>query len=547
MQVCIAAMQAYDYAARRVIRSMLFMNTCELARYAPVPPQRRGAWPLVVVALGFIMAMLDVTVVNVALADIRDDLSMSLAGQVWIVDGYTLTFAALLLAGGALANRFGARAVYRAGLAAFVFASVLCGVATSGKALVGARLLQGTAAALFIPSSLGLLARAYPDERERAGVMGLWSAIVSGSAASGPLVGGLLISWLDWRSIFWLNLPIGLVGVWLTPRYLDATPRQAQPLHLGAHGCAVLALGGLAYVLIQGPSAGWDALPVVAAAFTAALASVGFARHQRRDPQPVLPRGLVHDAGFRRINAIGLLINFGVYGTLFLMSLFNQQARHSSALVTGLHLLPLMVMFTFGNLLAVRIVPRHGVAQTLRAGLTLAALGTAAAAACALLDHHVPAWSIDTFVALANLGAAVAIPAMTGRVLAPADARHTNSAAAILNANRQIGALVGVAAVGFAMHGAAAWHVKLPLILALLAAAFAAAAALAMRAPCIPSAISPRPFASTEIIRSDSSPTASGSVLESTLATAVSRGRRSRPPDRRNGRSSPRPCSSRRS
>jgi len=477
MQVCIAVMQRHGYAARGVLHSMSRMNASQR-----IVPSTAGAWPLVTVALGFIMAMLDVTVVNVALDDMRRELSMSLAGQVWIVDGYTLTFAALLLAGGALANRFGARAVYVAGLAAFVAASMLCAAAASGPTLIAARLAQGTAAALFIPSSLGLLARAYPDDRERARIMGLWSAIVSLSAASGPLVGGMLITGFGWRAIFWLNLPLGLLGMWLTRRHIAAAPRQAQPLHALAHLCAVLALGGLAYVLIQGPSAGWGAPRVLAAAALAALASAALVRHQRRDAQPVLPRALVQDPAFRRINAIGLLINFGVYGALFLMTLYNQQARHASPFATGLNLLPLMVMFTLGNLLAARVMPRRGVALPLRWGLALAALGAACATAAALADKGLPAWPIDALVALSNLGAAFAIPAMTSSVLSQADHRHTNTAAAVLNANRQIGALVGVAAVGVAMHGAAAWSIKLPVSLALLALAFIAAALLARSA-----------------------------------------------------------------
>ena len=169
-------MQKYGYAAQVVLHNMFCMDAVERSPSSP------GAWPLVAVALGYVMAMLDVTVVNVALRSISDELSMTLAGQVWIVDAYTLAFAALLLAGGAMANRFGARAVYAAGIVAFVAASALCAAAASAAELIGARLLQGIAASLFIPSSLGLLARAYPDEHERARVLGLWSAIVSASA-----------------------------------------------------------------------------------------------------------------------------------------------------------------------------------------------------------------------------------------------------------------------------------------------------------------------------------------------------------------------------
>src|SRR6267142_6475160 len=356
VQICIAQMQKYGYAAQVVLHSMFCMDAVERSPSSP------GAWPLVTVALGYVMAMLDVTVVNVALRSISDELSMTLAGQVWIVDAYTLAFAALLLAGGAMANRFGARAVYAAGIAAFVAASTLCATAASAAELIEARLLQGIAASLFIPSSLGLLARAYPDEHERARVLGLWSAIVSASAASGPLVGGLVISWLGWRAIFWLNLPLGLLGVWLAHRHLAAAPRHAQPLHLTAHLHGMLALGGLAYVLIQGPSAGWGTPRVLSAAVVAVLAAVAFARHQRHAAQPVLPRALLHDAAFRRINAIGLLINFSVFGALFLMTLYCQQARQASPLATGLNLLPLMVMYTLGNLITARLIPRYGIA-----------------------------------------------------------------------------------------------------------------------------------------------------------------------------------------
>src|SRR5882672_3996097 len=441
-------MPAYGYAAQGVLHSMFRMDTRERSSSQP------GAWPLVTVTVGYVMAMLDVTVVNVALDSIRDDLSMTLSGQVWIIDGYTLTFAALLLAGGGLANRYGARAVYVTGLAAFVAASALCAAATSGAELIGSRLLQGVAAALFIPSSLGLLARAYPDERERARVLGVWSAIVSASAASGPLVGGLVISWLGWRAIFWLNLPLGLLGVWLAHRHLAAAPRHAQPLHLTAHLHGMLALGGLSYVLIQGPSAGWGTPRVLSAAVVAVLAAVAFARHQRRAAQPVLPRALLHDAAFRRINAIGLLINFNVFGALFLMTLYCQQVRQASPLATGLNLLPLMVTYPLGNLITARLIPRYGIAVPLRAGLVLAALGSAAATAVAVLDRSLPGWPLDVFVAIANLGAALAIPAVTSTVLGQADRQYTTTAAAVLNVNRQIGALVGVAVVGGIMHRA---------------------------------------------------------------------------------------------
>ncbi len=359
----------------------------------------------------------------------------------------------------------------------FAATSLACGIAPDGPTLIGARALQGASAALFVPSSLALIAAAYPEVRRRSRMMALWSTIVSLSAASGPLVGGLLIGAFGWRSIFWLNVPIGLVGLWLAPRHLVDTPRVPQPLQLGGHAFGVLTLGALAFLLIEGPGTGWSG-PVLIASALGVLAIIGFARIQRRAEHPVLPRPLLADAAFRRINAIGLLINFAVYGTLFLMSLYNAQARHASPLRTGLSLVPLMLMFTLGNLLAARLLPRHGTALPLRAGLALAATSALAAALSAWAQHGVPAWRTDVLVAIANLGAAVAIPAMTTLVMTVSDARHANAAAAVLNANRQVGGLLGVAVIGIVMHGAVGWAAALPFSLAATAASFTLAVLL---------------------------------------------------------------------
>lgn len=159
-------------------------------------------WILVSLAMGFIMATLDVTVVNVAVADIQEKLQISLSSTTWIVDGYMLFFASLLLAGGSLANRYGAKNIYLIGLTIFVIASVLCALAPTGTILIVARSIQGVGAALFMPSSLSLLAISYPDANKRAKMFGIWSAIVSISSGLGPFVGGVLVNTFGWRSIF---------------------------------------------------------------------------------------------------------------------------------------------------------------------------------------------------------------------------------------------------------------------------------------------------------------------------------------------------------
>ena len=212
---------------------------------------------MVALACGFVMAMLDVTIVNVALKAMETSLSMSLTALVWVVDAYTLSFAALLLLGGALANRYGSKAIYVAGLALFVGASVLCAAAQSRGALVAARLAQGVGAALFMPSSLSLLTLAFPPGPMRTRMIGIWGALVSAAMALGPCVGGVLVDAIGWRGIFWVNLPVGAAGLWLTYRHIARAPRHPGPLNALGHLFGALALAALSFTLIEGPSAGW--------------------------------------------------------------------------------------------------------------------------------------------------------------------------------------------------------------------------------------------------------------------------------------------------
>lgn len=456
------------------------MSSCPPSSIASLPAAapRQSAWPLITVALGFVMAMLDVTVVNVALSHIQTRLAIPLSGLVWVVDGYTLTFAALLLVGGALANRYGARTAYMAGLALFIVASLLCGIAPSGGALVAARLLQGAGAALFMPSSLSLLSQAYPDNTTRVKVLGLWSAIVSVAAAMGPLVGGVVISTLGWRSIFLLNVPIGLVGLVLTQWCLAPSPRHRQALNPAGHGLGVVALAALSFALIEGASYGWTSAPIVATAVLALAAGAGFVARERRSTTPIIARDLFHDARFPAANVIGFLINLGAYGQFFLISLYLQQARGADAWHTGLDLLPLMGVFTIGSLLSGRIAARWGARPPMLAGLL--ASGTLTLALTAVSTHIAyPLFALG--LAAANLGVGIAVPAMTGVVMQVAGQAHANIAAAALNANRQVGALIGVAIMGAVLHTSGGWAHALPINLAIITTAYLVAAALVAR------------------------------------------------------------------
>ncbi|OZI63484.1 MFS transporter [Bordetella genomosp. 11] len=452
----------------------------ELTSSVSVAPEPRVRYlPLITLAMGFVMATLDVTVVNVALSNIAGQLQVPLSGLVWVVDGYTLTFAAMLLVGGGLADRFGAKNVYQTGLAVFVLASLLCGAAANGTTLVIARFLQGLGAALFMPSSLSLLTRAYPDDRVRARMLGLWSAIVSVAGVSGPLVGGILIDRFGWRSIFLVNLPIGLIGLAMAQNIIPRSVRHSRALNAPSHLLGVTALAGLSFTLIEGPVHGWTSLPILCGASVMLVAAAAFVQRERSIATPLLPRELFRTARFPAANMLGFLINFGGYGQLFLLSLFLQEARGATPLTAGMQLLPTMMLFTLGNLSAPRLVVRFGPRAALMGSMTLCA--TASAATAWILRPETDYWLFAAIVSLINLGVGIAVPAMTAVVMQISGQSHANIAAACLNANRQIGVLVGVAVMGTILHAYADWHISLVLAFGTMGTLYGIGTALVWR------------------------------------------------------------------
>ncbi|MFF7727476.1 DHA2 family efflux MFS transporter permease subunit [Streptomyces sp. NPDC008001] len=450
---------------------------------APTAPAASAAAParpgltLFTLALGFVLAALDVTIINVAGSSLRAGLGLSLSGLTWVVSGYALTFAALLLLAGSLAGRYGARRTYLAGLALFTAASLLAAAAPGAGVLIAGRALQGAGAALFMPSSLTLLLAAFPGSRERARVLGLWSAIVSVAAGAGPAAGGLLVGAFGWRSVFLVNLPLGLLGLVLARRFVAPLPGRPAPLAAAGHALGLLALAALSFGLIEGPDLGWAAPRVLLPLAVAVLAGAAFVVRERRAAHRVLPRALFSDARFPAANAIGFLFNFGLFGGLFMLGLFLQNARGASPVQAGLELLPVQAVWLLGNVLYARIGPRLGNRVILTVTLATSAAGTAALALT--VSPGMPYWVLAGVLAVLNAGIGMASPAMTGATMESAGTEHSGIAGAALNANRQIGSLVGVAAVSAGLAATDGWYPGAAASFGMTAGAYAAAGLVA--------------------------------------------------------------------
>lgn len=450
---------------------------CERAD-PPAAPTPAGMAQLATLALGFVMATLDATVINVAGATIKARLHMGLAGITWVVDGYVLSFAALLLLSGTLAARFGPRRLYLGGLAVFVLASLSCGIAPSQGVLIAARLVQGVGAALFMPASLGLLVAVFPDAKRRARMLGLWTAIISTASGLGPVVGGVLVAVAGWRAIFMVNLPIGLLAIALSTRLLPALPATVSRVPLAGHALGVAALAGACFALIQGPTFGWSSPQVLTAFATAVIAGTAFVGHERRAATPIVPVALYADPTFSAANAVGFLLNLALFGGVFMLGLFLQQARGASPLHAGLQLLPMTIVFVIGNLGFARIVSRTDVRPPLIMALAVAGVGTLTLVS---IGPAMPYAALAVVMAVANLGVGVSVPALTAALMQAAGPNNANLAGATLTANRQIGALVGIATTGVILASERSLYTAARLSFLIMAIAYLTASALAWR------------------------------------------------------------------
>src|SRR2546421_8730204 len=402
--------------------------------------------PLLAICLGYFMTILDVTIVNVALVDIKEHLSANVTGLQWIVDGYALVFASLLLTGGALGDRRGRRTMFLAGLALFTLASTLCSLAPTLLVLQAARALQGLGAALVVPNSLALLNTIYTDAKKRAWAIVIWATVASIGSLSGPLFGGVLVNAFGWRSIFLINLPIGLLCFLLTSRYVaPSTPQAGRGLDLPGQVASVLALGLLTFALIEGNSLG-STSPLILAAYTASILFFLFLLiREKTTSHPMLPLALFRERTFSAANVVALFQTFTFMGFLFVMSLFLQQEKHYSPSLTGLALLPAFGIALLATSLSGMLMTSIGSKSVMVIGLLLSALGCFG---FVMVDTQTSYVLLACLLAVLGGGLALVLPAMTEAVISHAPRAQSGIAAGMLNVSRQVGGVIGVAILG---------------------------------------------------------------------------------------------------
>ncbi|CAB3754195.1 MFS transporter [Burkholderia sp. MSh2] len=412
---------------------------------AAAPNRAAARRVLAATCVSYTLVLLDASIVNVALLDIAHTFGSRVAGLQWIVNAYTLAFASLLMTGGTLGDRLGDRNVYVAGLAVFVAASALCGVAPTLPALALARALQGVGSALLVPCSLALINRAFPEPAARASAIGLWMGCGGIAMASGPLIGGLLIQLFGWRSLFFVNLPLGLAGIWLGRTVARAAVDPSRHFDWGGQATAIVAIAALIGTLIEGPSLGWRSAPIVAGAVTSVATWVAFLAIEARRREPMLPLAFFRNRLFAGSTCVSMASAFVFYGLLFVLSLFYRQIRGASPIDTGLAFLPMTAMVALGGLCSGRLVARFGARGTMCAAFAFYAAG---ALGMTGLGATTPAWRAVLPMLAIGFASGFISPAATSPALGTVDRRRAGVAAAALNAARQSGSALGVAIFG---------------------------------------------------------------------------------------------------
>jgi len=407
------------------------------------PDVPRSGRTLLLASLAFFLITLDILIVNVALTRVGAELGGGVSGQQWVIDGYTLTFAALLLFAGNLSDRVGAKRALGAGISLFLLASIACALAPNLGALIASRVVQGAAAAVMLPASMALIREAFPDPRRRTHALGIWAVGGAVAGAVGPLLGGLLTT-LNWRLVFAINLPVCMLMLVLVAS-AARSPRWPRPFDWAGQATSLLALTALVYGLITGGASGFGQVRVLAVLAVAVMGLTAFLCVQARGRHPMMPLELFRSTGMRISLAVGFAFMVGNFGTVFVVSLFLQQHLGLSPLAAGLVFLPSAAFSVAGNIVSGTLANRFGPRVPIVLGLLSMAAGLLALILTAPLGSPP---LVAVFLIFTGTGGAIAMPPVTSVVLASVPGERAGTASAVFNTFRQVGGAVAIAVFG---------------------------------------------------------------------------------------------------
>ncbi|KUL36471.1 MFS transporter [Streptomyces sp. NRRL F-4489] len=415
--------------------------------------RRRRLLVLAICCLSLLIVSLDNTVLNVALPSMQHELHASVSGMQWTIDAYTLVLASLLMLSGSTADRLGRRRIFMTGLVVFTAGSLLCSLAPDLTWLVVFRMVQAVGGSMLNPVAMSIITNTFTDPRERARAIGVWGGVVGISMAAGPVVGGVLVQSVGWRSIFWINVPIGALALFLTWRWVPESraprPRRVDPV---GQLLVIALLGALTYAIIEAPEAGWDSPEILAFILVAAGSLAALVGYERRRTEPLIDLRFFHSAPFSGATVTAVAAFAALGGFLFVNTLYLQNIRGLSALNAGLYMLPMAGMTLIFAPLSGRLVGGRGPRlPLLLAGCAMAASGVLFAA----FDAESTTGLLFTGYVLFGIGFGLVNAPITNTAVSGMPRTQAGVAAAVASTSRQVGSSLGVAVIGAVLAGGA--------------------------------------------------------------------------------------------
>jgi EmrB/QacA subfamily drug resistance transporter len=401
---------------------------------------------LSICCMSLLIVGLDVTIVNVALPSIGHDLHSTVSGLQWTIDAYTLVLASFLMLSGSTADRFGRKRTFMVGLSIFVLGSLLCSLAPNLGCLIVFRMLQAIGGSMLNPVAMSIITNTFTVPRERAQAIGIWGAVVGVSMAMGPVVGGLLVSTIGWRSIFWINIPVGLAALLLTLRFIpESKAEHARRPDVVGQLLVIALLASLTYGIIEVPTHGWGSIEIISVFAVAVIALIGILTWEPRRPEPLIDLRFFRSVPFAGATVIAIAAFAALGGFLFLNTLYLQEVRGLSALHAGLDTLPMAAMSMIWPPLAGRMVGRSG------SRVPLAIAGVGILASCLMFVALSPttpfSWLFVAYVVF-GIGFGWVNAPITNAAVSGMPRAQAGVAAGIASTSRQIGQTLGVAVVG---------------------------------------------------------------------------------------------------